>query len=175
MPGGKETTKHLPVWLENAAQSWNRYRAKQRFLADRNDLEAGLDFVKTAVLSDRYMPKELPDWKLWVENFILNYKLQNDQTREQIQERLKQEFSGRCHAVMVEMLWKFGEGTDRDRWLNNLLQSLWHYDRQDFGRRKEFLFYLTNSTVIPRKVKEPILLEAGRNIKPPVSSLVSPV
>ncbi len=179
MPVGKEKTNHLPVWLENAAESWHRYRAKQRFLADPNNLEAGFGFLKTALWSDRYMPQELPAWKKWVDGFIVNYKLQNEETRQKVQERLKQELSARQHAVMVEMLWQFSEGTDRNRWLNNLLLSFWRHDSQEGDRRNEFLFYLVNSGVIPTEVKEPILVEAGRNIGPrrneSVSTLKPPV
>lgn len=165
MPSGKETTNHLPVWLEKAVESWHRHRAKQRFLADPNDLEAGFGFLKTALWSDRYMPQELPAWKLWVDGFIVNYKLQSEETRQKIQERLKQELSARQHAIMVEMLWEFSEGTDRNRWLNNLLQELWHYNSQDENRRNEFLFYVAASEVIPKEVREPILIEVGRNIQ----------
>lgn len=167
MPVGKETTNHLPVWLETAVENWNRYRAKQRFLAEPNDLDAGFAFLKTALWSDRYMPQELPAWKLWVDGFIVNYKLQNEGPRQEIQERIKQELPARNHAILVEMLWEFSEGTDRNRWLNNLLQELWHYNSQDEDRCNEFLFYVVHSEVIPEAVREPILVEAGRSIQPP--------
>ncbi|MEK7119575.1 MAG: hypothetical protein AAB457_03970 [Patescibacteria group bacterium] len=159
MPGGKETKNQVPVWLENAVESWNRYRAKQRFLADPNDVDAGFAFLKTTLWSDRYMPQELPVWKLWVDGFIVNYKLQNEETRQKIRERIKQELPARNHALLVEMLWEFSEGTDRNRWLHTLLQELWHYNSQDEDRRKEFLFSVVHLEGIPKEVREPIRME----------------
>ena len=91
--------------------------------------------------------------------FLVNYKFQNEETRQKIRERIKQELPARNHALLVEMLWEFSEGTDRNRWLHTLLQELWHYNSQDEDRRKEFLFSVVHLEGIPKEVREPIRME----------------
>ncbi len=169
----------IRVTFENIRSIWDTIRAKNRFLSNPGDIEAQLDFIEYAPLTDRYMPGWKKIWKEWAVEFEKIYFFAHEDDRRAIGASIqKRKFSPSQHVVMAELLWENCEGSNRASWISELLRE-WHAGHeQDAHEIQDFEIYLRISDVIPRTVKEDVLkstLAEGRVDLPIVVTAVSSV
>lgn len=147
----RERMKGFFPIIDSALGYFKFQRARHLLESGYGDLDICIDFIANADLINRYNPKHKKDWMNWVDSFVALYKLEKV-PREKVQEGIVNAISPFTQVVMIEMLWEFGEGTDRQYWLKDLLRALWQHPRTEDKDRHELMTHLHFSN-LPREIK----------------------
>lgn len=151
-----ESVHGIPAIAQDIAYGLRNIRARQLLLTRPGDIGISIEFLKTSSPAHRYEPREKKYWEKLADSFLVSYKLQKDVVREQIQQKLYS-LSSYQQAVLVEVLWEYSQGTDRNWWLVDLITKFWQHNKTNEAKAKNFGFFLSHSGVIPRNVRERIL------------------